>query len=335
MAAHLRGIVNGSYKPYGSGRDFFFIGDFEYKNGRRTPDMNIRWSEEQKGMVAPAKRKGKGPPQEMVMTKSINGAWGASSASSSNKNYKSMSPRIAERLRRQQSEPTCNDAIQSRSTKYANTVRWRESNTTRRDVKAGTRLRSANPKDTSIPPPGPATATSSELGQVHLLGHSYSFSEYGAPEKFCYHSALHRSGPPPPKEEVDEHMREFPGKQKHPSMQANKFYQNALAETETPLDKPLSKTTSLEWGHPMKHHNHSGKCFPPKDVNRVQPEREPGWRPPEWGMPDKHRFHQPPLYAPKQDKMGLSRIPPGKECEIPASGAPPARRFTPPGCRVY
>jgi hypothetical protein len=114
-------------------------------------------------------------------------------------------------------------------------------------------------------------------------------------------------------------MREMPGKQKWPGMQASKFYQNALDEAEKPLDKPLSRTTSLECGHPAKHHNFTNKkIFPPSDLEREQPQRPAGWRPPEWGMPDKHRFHQPPLYAPKE-LPGTSRIPPGKECEIPGT----------------
>merc|ERR1719316_853206 len=94
-------------------------------------------------------------------------------------------------------------------------------------------LRLARSKEGEPGPPG-IGATYSELGQVHLLGHSWSFSEYGAPEKFRFHSA-HCN--PTPKEEVDEHMKEFPGKQKWPPAQAEKFYQNALKEVETPLDK--------------------------------------------------------------------------------------------------
>lgn len=165
-----------------------------------------------------------------------------------------------------------------------------------------------------MPAYGTGTSAYMELGQVHLLGHDYTFSEYGAPEKFRYHSSRPAA---PSKEDVDEHMKEFPGKQKFPRSQAVKFYQNALAETEKPIDKPLSKTTSLEWGCPMKHHNHSGKTYPPKDLEREQPEKAPGWRPPEYGMPDKHRYHQPPLWAPKDD-LGASRIPPGKKSEIPS-----------------
>lgn len=37
MAYGLRKIHNKGYVPYGSGRDWFFLGDHEYQNGRRTP----------------------------------------------------------------------------------------------------------------------------------------------------------------------------------------------------------------------------------------------------------------------------------------------------------
>lgn len=42
MAYGLRKITNATYQPYGSGRDWFFIGDYEYRNGRRTPDPQQR-----------------------------------------------------------------------------------------------------------------------------------------------------------------------------------------------------------------------------------------------------------------------------------------------------
>lgn len=38
----LRSIANATYEPYGSGRDWFFIGDYYYLNGRRTPDPQSR-----------------------------------------------------------------------------------------------------------------------------------------------------------------------------------------------------------------------------------------------------------------------------------------------------
>ena len=30
----------GTYQANGSGRDWFFVGDYEYRNGRRTPQPN-------------------------------------------------------------------------------------------------------------------------------------------------------------------------------------------------------------------------------------------------------------------------------------------------------
>lgn len=253
------------------------------------------------------------------MTKSIHGQWkeSASASSSSKRGSKSMSmaPSILERLRRQQSEPTCNDALVAGSAFAVHAERWRDANSSKRIPKAGSCLRPAGPRDTTGTPPGPPVTASMELGQVHLLGHDWKLSEYGAAEKFRYHSSRVC---PPSMAEVDEHMREIPGKQKWPPAQASKFYQNALAETEKPLDKPLSKSTSLEWGHPAKHHTFTGKCYPPADVEGERPERPSAWRPPEWGVPDKHRYHQPPLWAPK-DSKGVSRVPPGKESAIPAN----------------
>lgn len=252
------------------------------------------------------------------MTKSINGQWGATSSSSKQGASRSMSPRICDRLRRQQAEPTCNDALQAGSQGSTHANRWKEANASARNPKAVNCLRRMGPRDTEVSSPGPASSTYQELGNVHLLGHSYSFSDFGAPEKFRYHSSLRSYGAHPSKE-VDEHMREFPGRQSVPVAAQTKFYQNALAEVEHPIDKPLSKTTSLEWGHPAKHHHCTGKVYPPRDLDREQPTRPPGWKPPEWGMPDKHRYHQPPLWAPK-DPGGDSRIHPGKECEIPNVG---------------
>jgi hypothetical protein len=177
-------------------------------------------------------------------------------------------------------------------------------------------------------PPGGTIADTAygELGQIRQLGHNWSFSEFGAPEKHRFHSSFGKVNPPPkeadhPLAKVDDHMKEFPGKQSWPPSQASKFYQNALEECERPLDKPLSKSTVIEWGHPAKHHNWGGsneKIFAPKIMSMEQPERPPGWRAPEWGLPDKHRYHQPPLWAPK-DQQDNSRIPPGKDCPIPTN----------------
>jgi hypothetical protein len=332
MAHGLRGIVNSGYMPYGSGRDFFFIGDFSYKNGRRTPDANLRWREAQKGYKEPKKRP-RGEPIEMKQTKAINGQWGASSSSSSKKGASAkMSPRICERLRRQQSEPTVNDALQAGSLGFAHTSRWKDAHSSAR-VPQALSLRPGGPKDTVMPPYGTGSSTYSDIGQVHLLGQSYSLPEFGVPEKFLFHSAkLAKNGKPQPN--TDEHMQEFPGKQKQPSAIQKKLYQNALQEVETPLEKPLSKTTPalLEWGHPAKHNHHSGKTFPPSLMNRELPERQQGWRPQEWGQMEKHRFHQPPLFAPKQED-GFARDNgrgiPQKECEIPKTGIPVPHRHRP------
>merc|ERR1711865_286065 len=184
-----------------------------------------------------------------------------------------------------------------------------------------------------------------DLGQIHRQGLNYTFSEFGAPEKFQYHSSLRKLGTRPPlQEEADEHMQEFPGSQKNPVAVQKKFYQNALKEVEHPIEKPLTKTVDelLEWGHPMKHHVHSNKkCVPPKDLEKglersnlkIRPgplpddleERKPAWKPGEWGMMDKHRYHQPPMWAPKDD-LGVSRIPHGpgdpKAMEVPVGGYP-------------
>jgi len=277
MAYALRKISNGGYIPDANGRDWFFIGSFDYKNGRKTPDMNVR----RMPMTDPPKRP-RGQPTEMTYTKAVNG--GASSSSCGPK----MSPRIAERLRRQQSEPTCNDAIQARSASYTHCLRWRDSNSTRRDLKVATRLRSSNPKDTSHYPEGHMKATSSDLGQLHKLGQSWSFSEYGAPDKFLYHSAV-KARMPPKQDEVDDHMKEFPGKQKNPPAIQHKLWQSALEECERPIDKPLNTTfpANLEFGHPAKHHHNSNrKIYPPSLMNLERsdllPKREAGWRPPEW-----------------------------------------------------
>mmetsp|Transcript_11368 Transcript_11368/g.21557 ORF Transcript_11368/g.21557 Transcript_11368/m.21557 type:complete len:172 (-) Transcript_11368:58-573(-) len=61
MAHGLRMITSSTYMPYGSGRDWFFIGDYTYRNGRRTPDPQTRHlSKIDKPMSLP-----RGKPREM------------------------------------------------------------------------------------------------------------------------------------------------------------------------------------------------------------------------------------------------------------------------------
>eukprot|EP00927_Polykrikos_kofoidii_P056754 TRINITY_DN50831_c0_g1_i1.p1 TRINITY_DN50831_c0_g1~~TRINITY_DN50831_c0_g1_i1.p1 ORF type:complete len:308 (-),score=40.85 TRINITY_DN50831_c0_g1_i1:173-982(-) len=66
MAYALRGITNRSYVPYGNGRDWFFLGDASYRNGRRTPSLEQR--EQMESMIPPGKNawKPKGIPKEMT-----------------------------------------------------------------------------------------------------------------------------------------------------------------------------------------------------------------------------------------------------------------------------
>lgn len=64
MAYGLRTIVNKGYIPYGSGRDWFFIGDYEYGNGRKTPKAEDRYKIER--MVKPCCNRPRGQPTEMA-----------------------------------------------------------------------------------------------------------------------------------------------------------------------------------------------------------------------------------------------------------------------------
>lgn len=264
------------------------------------------------------------------MTKAIMSSQGT--ASSSSKKAPLMSPRVCERLRRQQSEPTCNDAMQAGSVGFCNTSRWKDSSSSKRTMKASTCLRKSGSRDLEGPKTDWARSAYMDMGQVNLVGHDYTFSEYGKPEKYRFHSSLNGGGRvnlPLKEEQIDEHMREMPGKQSWPPMQQKKYYQNAFAETEHPIEKPLSKTALMEWGRPAKHHHMSNqKIYPEKPHEQEQPERPPAWRPPEWGTMDKHHFHMPPFHAPKCDK-GLSRIHhiPGKSSEIPLGGAPAATKI--------
>merc|ERR1712046_414583 len=64
MGAHGLYKINGRYPPYGSGRDWFFIGDYQYRNGRRTPDPNER--HKAKGIEPLMQRRGR--PRDMALT---------------------------------------------------------------------------------------------------------------------------------------------------------------------------------------------------------------------------------------------------------------------------
>jgi len=61
MAADLRKISNKNYNAYGNGRDWFFLGSSDYRNGARTPLPNDKCQEQQK---PPSKKKG--APTEVV-----------------------------------------------------------------------------------------------------------------------------------------------------------------------------------------------------------------------------------------------------------------------------
>eukprot|EP00929_Paragymnodinium_shiwhaense_P107291 TRINITY_DN73384_c0_g1_i1.p1 TRINITY_DN73384_c0_g1~~TRINITY_DN73384_c0_g1_i1.p1 ORF type:complete len:198 (+),score=24.73 TRINITY_DN73384_c0_g1_i1:59-652(+) len=62
MAFGLRAIANKTYTPHGNGRDFFFLGDYQYRNGRKTPDVNERW----KSHIDKPPAQRRGPPREMA-----------------------------------------------------------------------------------------------------------------------------------------------------------------------------------------------------------------------------------------------------------------------------
>mmetsp|Transcript_28315 Transcript_28315/g.51106 ORF Transcript_28315/g.51106 Transcript_28315/m.51106 type:complete len:208 (+) Transcript_28315:70-693(+) len=65
MAYGIRKITGTTYWPYGSGRDWFFVGDLDYINGRRTPEAHIRGRMEK---LTPPLRKTQGRPQDMAFS---------------------------------------------------------------------------------------------------------------------------------------------------------------------------------------------------------------------------------------------------------------------------
>ncbi|CAE7877652.1 unnamed protein product [Symbiodinium microadriaticum] len=65
MAYGLRKITGTTYWPYGTGRDWFFVGDLDYMHGRRTPKVEVR---ERFEKLTPPLRKKRGHPQDMVFS---------------------------------------------------------------------------------------------------------------------------------------------------------------------------------------------------------------------------------------------------------------------------
>ncbi|CAE7266216.1 unnamed protein product [Symbiodinium natans] len=65
MAYGLRKITGTTYWPYGTGRDWFFVGDLDYMHGRRTPKVDVR---ERFEKLTPPLRKKRGHPQDMVFS---------------------------------------------------------------------------------------------------------------------------------------------------------------------------------------------------------------------------------------------------------------------------
>ncbi|CAE7208910.1 unnamed protein product [Symbiodinium sp. CCMP2592] len=61
----LRKITGTTYWPYGTGRDWFFVGDLDYMHGRRTPKVEVR---ERFEKLTPPLRKKRGHPQDMVFS---------------------------------------------------------------------------------------------------------------------------------------------------------------------------------------------------------------------------------------------------------------------------
>eukprot|EP00927_Polykrikos_kofoidii_P074863 TRINITY_DN70914_c0_g1_i1.p1 TRINITY_DN70914_c0_g1~~TRINITY_DN70914_c0_g1_i1.p1 ORF type:complete len:218 (+),score=18.24 TRINITY_DN70914_c0_g1_i1:70-654(+) len=111
MAYGLRSLSNGSYMPYGSGRDWFFIGDFEYRNGRRTPGPNDRNSAQKTKPVARDKK----PPFEV----SVGRSFGAP------RRHDQVSPGTVERWRQHHAASTCNDVVHEMRENNNDVPRWR------------------------------------------------------------------------------------------------------------------------------------------------------------------------------------------------------------------
>ncbi|CAE7935443.1 unnamed protein product, partial [Symbiodinium necroappetens] len=63
----LRKITGTTYWPYGTGRDWFFVGDLDYMHGRRTPKAE-RLQDAPRAVSWPPLRKKRGHPQDMVFS---------------------------------------------------------------------------------------------------------------------------------------------------------------------------------------------------------------------------------------------------------------------------
>lgn len=249
MAHGLRAIVNSGYFPYGSGRDWFFIGDALYRNGRLAPDPNHRF-----GKTDPTRRR-RGVPSEIRMSKAILGA--AETSISKSASSPSFSSRRMSSLRRQQSAPTCNDAIQSRSTTGVHVDRWKDQNSSKRLLKAKVSLRRST-TDTEWSGPGMAKSSYEELGQIE----GYIPSDVGAQEKYRYFSS--RVFPPTKvdqKPEKSEPASEWGVPEKHLHF-SGKFFPRIEKE---PVERQPGWRPP-EYGMPDKHRFHQPPIWAPKDA---------------------------------------------------------------------
>mmetsp|Transcript_27112 Transcript_27112/g.49532 ORF Transcript_27112/g.49532 Transcript_27112/m.49532 type:complete len:272 (+) Transcript_27112:160-975(+) len=266
MAYGLRSIVNSGYMPYGSGRDWFFVGDHSYRNGRRTPDANNR---KPKGGGEP-KMQYRGEPKEMRQTKSIHknlGGTGIMQRGSSKVDDR-VSPVRASKWREHLSSDTCNDVIQraKASTGSVHSSRWREQLSSTRPVKAALR------KSASVPTSLWNSAYKEEVGQVHLIS-DWSASDWGAAEKHRYHSS--RVFPPrdvqqvPPEPEWRPPAWGEPHKHRYSSMPC--FPPKDMQAETAKVPKAIVQS---EWGVPEKHLYHSLKIFPDEKPSRQISKKE-------------------------------------------------------------
>eukprot|EP00929_Paragymnodinium_shiwhaense_P066211 TRINITY_DN33188_c0_g1_i1.p1 TRINITY_DN33188_c0_g1~~TRINITY_DN33188_c0_g1_i1.p1 ORF type:complete len:232 (-),score=26.81 TRINITY_DN33188_c0_g1_i1:48-695(-) len=137
-AAGLRLITNATYEPYGSGRDWFFIGDFSYRHGRRTPDPNLRHK-----MADPVKYRPRGQPREVAINDGF----------TLNLKHPLVSEGAMERWKKHAESETVNDVIQARlsSSRGQNVSMWRAQSATER-TSLGSKYGKLRP---ARPPPAP------------------------------------------------------------------------------------------------------------------------------------------------------------------------------------